>query len=339
MRRAHHHHRITYSAIGFAFGMVCIWVTATSITLPEPSKSDSGARSPSADLPANTRVVTIPKPHTDDDNDDERATALVDTGTSSIPTFPRYLHLHPKPSTTSTTQEDPPYQLLGLGIRTVSFLHIQVYVIGLYIHPKSIPSLQKYLLQRFTSPSTPTSTSTTLLLPNERETLLTHLLDATKNEELWSEILQETGIQTVVRIVPTRNTDFQHLRDAWVRGLTARAQRDREAFGEGEGLGEAVGQFKALFNRGSVPKGREMLLARDGEGKLSVWYEDGKAGEEGRERQKLGEVSDERISRSIWLGYLAGAQVSSEEARRNIIEGIMGLAERPVGTVEGQVHV
>lgn len=93
-----------------------------------------------------------------------------------------------------------------------------------------------------------------------------------------------------------------------------------------------MGDFKALFNRGSVPKGRELLLNRNPRGLLSVWYDDGKNGS-----QRLGEVRDERISRSIWLGYLAGAQVSSEEARRSVVEGVMRFVERPVGTVEGQV--
>ena len=51
----------------------------------------------------------------------------------------------------------------------------------------------------------------------------------------------------------------------------------------------------------------------------------------------LGSVEDERISRLIWLGYLGGKSVSSEAARKEIIDGIMALVERPVGTAAARV--
>jgi hypothetical protein len=94
-----------------------------------------------------------------------------------------------------------------------------------------------------------------------------------------------------------------------------------------------MGEFKKLFNRGSVPKQRELLLARGREGKLAVWYDDGKNG-----AQRLGEVRDERISRAVWLNYLAGKTVASEGARKSIVEGVLEFVERPVGTVATQVH-
>jgi hypothetical protein len=53
----------------------------------------------------------------------------------------------------------------------------------------------------------------------------------------------------------------------------------------------------------------------------------------------LGEVQDERISRAVWLNYLAGKSVASEPARASIVDGIMEFVERPVGTVATQVHV
>jgi hypothetical protein len=89
-----------------------------------------------------------------------------------------------------------------------------------------------------------------------------------------------------------------------------------------------------LMNRGSVPKGKELLLYRDGNGKLVVWYDDGKIG-----AQRLGQVEDERISRAVWLNYVAGKTVASEAARKSIVGGIMEFVERPVGSVATQVHV
>ena len=52
----------------------------------------------------------------------------------------------------------------------------------------------------------------------------------------------------------------------------------------------------------------------------------------------LGAVTDERISRLIVMGYLAGKDVSSEGARRDIVDGVMGLVERPAGTIETKVE-
>ncbi|KAG7142009.1 hypothetical protein HYQ46_007717 [Verticillium longisporum] len=72
-------------------------------------------------------------------------------------------------------------------------------------------------------------------------------------------------------------------------------------------------------------------MLRDDRGALDVLYDDGKG------RQPVGRVEDERVSRLLWLNYLAGKKVASEVARKNIIEGVMEFVERPVGTVATQV--
>lgn len=51
----------------------------------------------------------------------------------------------------------------------------------------------------------------------------------------------------------------------------------------------------------------------------------------------LGGVNDERISRLVWMGYLAGENIASEDARQSVVDGVMDLVERPIGTVETQV--
>jgi hypothetical protein len=51
----------------------------------------------------------------------------------------------------------------------------------------------------------------------------------------------------------------------------------------------------------------------------------------------IGVVEDERVSRALWLNYLAGKKVASEPARQNVVQGIMGFVERPVGTVAAQI--
>jgi Chalcone isomerase like len=258
----------------------------------------------------------------------------IPTGTSTIPTFPKFIHLpttEPPEGPNVLKQAEEEYQLVGLGIRTVSFLSIQVYVVGLYIAVADIAALQERLI-RLVDPVA------TALVPGERQTLRTLLMDPEKGDQIWSEVLKHEGLRTAMRIVPTRNTDFMHLRDGWVRGITGRTQRATQAGNsefDNESFGEAVRDFKGMFGGGarkSVPKGQTLLLARGAKGAMTAWYK-----EDGKPMMQLGAVTDERISRLVWLGYLAGKTVASESARQSIVDGVMEYVERPVGTVAAQV--
>jgi len=298
--------------------MIAIWVTATSIDLEKyppnkPAKLDSGRR---ADDPlvvlGRERKIVVQKLG----EEPEEKSDVVETGTSTVPTFPRVLNFvddarEQAGKIIESWQNDDrlvEYQLMGLGIRTVSFLGIQVYVMGMYVATDDIAALQDALVRKI-APGGST------LVAGEKEKL------------------KDSGVRTLIRIVPCRNTDFHHLRDAWVRSITAKAQANKDEYGD-ERFGKSVADFKALFNRGSVPKQKELLLSRDARGKLAVWYDDGKNG-----AQRLGDLKDERISRIVWLNYLAGTIVASEPARKSIIDGVMEFVERPVGTVATQVQV
>ena len=307
-------------------GMIAIWVTATSIDLPpKAAKMDSGRR---GDDPlvvlGRERKVVVQKLG----EEPEEVVDVVATGTSTVPTFPRILDFCDDGGSGAgpggSDDRLVEYQLVGLGIRTVSFLGIQVYVVGLYVATDDIAALQAALIKKI-DPIAST------LVAGEKEKLKGILYDEKQGEEVWSSVLKESGVRSLMRIVPTRNTDFHHLRDGWVRAITSRAQANKEEFGD-ESFGLAMQNFKALFNRGSVPKQKELLLSRDKKGTLAVWYDDGKNG-----AQRLGQVEDERISRVVWLNYLAGKTVASEGARKSIVEGVMEFVERPVGTVATQV--
>jgi Chalcone isomerase like len=257
----------------------------------------------------------------------------IPTGTSTIPTFPKTIQLSSLAAPSDATIVDSgqqEYQLVGLGIRTVSFFGIQVYVVGLYIAVPDIATLQQRLVKRM-------NPIATTLVRGERQELRELLMDPEKGEEIWNEILKDGGIRTAFRIVPTRNTDFQHLRDGWVRGITGRTQA-RSAAGDksfdDEKFGASINEFKAIWGAGArktAPKGEVLMLTRDAQGRMAAWFE------EKQGSLRLGGVDDERISRLIWLGYLAGKNVSSEGARKSVVEGLMDFVERPVGTVAEQV--
>lgn len=263
-----------------------------------------------------------------------QAIEQVPTGTSSVPKFPKSIHLSGLDSGGAALPDsgEQEYQLVGLGIRTVSFLGIQVYVVGLYVALPDIATLQERLIRT----QDPIATT---LVPGERGKLRGALLDADRSEDIWNDVLKDGGIRSVFRIVPTRGTDFSHLKDGFLRQISGKAQhfaakRNDQTFSD-ESFGQSVNQFKTFFSgapRKNLPKGEILLLGRDARGRLCAWYENPKGN-----RVKFGQIEDERLSRCIWLQYLSGANPSSEDARKNIVEGIMEYVERPVGTVATQV--
>ncbi|KAL2866716.1 chalcone isomerase domain-containing protein [Aspergillus lucknowensis] len=289
----------------------------------------------------------------------------VATGTTSVPYFPSTIRLPRYQEESSSklvsgdeipvatgAEGEEEYQLLGLGVRTVSFLKIQVYVVGLYVAKSDISELQRRLVKTAVHPPGENqvianqvgATSATSLVSSERQRLKELLLDEEKGEDAWNAILKEDGLRTVFRIVPTRNTDFLHLRDGWVRGITSRAQKANakaKVAAEGdanpgefqdEAFGSAMGDFKGLFGGGqrkNVPKGQTLLLIRNARGELDALFSPDSA----KPWRFLGRVLDERLSRLVWMNYLAGKNVSSEDARRSVVDGVMGIVERPVGTL------
>ncbi|KAE8376550.1 chalcone-flavanone isomerase-domain-containing protein [Aspergillus bertholletiae] len=285
----------------------------------------------------------------------------VSTGTSTIPTFPSVIRL-PKALDAGTLKagdeipdsaEDEEYQLLGLGIRTVSFLKIQVYVVGMYVAKSDISELQQRLVRTAVNPpgekegvvDSAGAASATSLVSTERQALKGLLLDGERGDEVWNAVIKGDGLKTAFRIVPTRNTDFLHLRDGWVRGITGRAQKENakakalegaQSEFQDESFGTALNDFKSLFGGGqrkNVPKGQTLLLMRGARGELDALFHPDPA----QPARFLGRVSDERISRLVWLNYLAGKDVSSESARQSVVDGVMGIVERPVGTVVQKV--
>jgi hypothetical protein len=130
-------------------------------------------------------------------------------------------------------------------------------------------------------------------------------------------------------------------------------------------FGQSVAEFKALFGARKLEKGKALLLGRAQDGSLDAWVQEdpsdqekkknkndkavsSAAGASGTAKQDKEEVKSSRmvhlggiekswVSSSIWLGYLAGDKVASEGARRSVVDGMMELVERPIGTVETQV--
>ncbi|KAF7563595.1 hypothetical protein G7046_g498 [Stylonectria norvegica] len=265
---------------------------------------------------------------------DEDGREIVPTGNTTVKLFPRTIEVD-LPSTprsanpiaaSITNNQGTEFTLVGLGTRSVTFIGIEVYVVGFYVATQDIAKLQHYLVKKI-------NPLATTLIPSEKDTLRKALLDPAEGEETWNAILKDSGCRSAFRITPVKDTDFHHLRDGLVRAIGARTGRD-PVYND-EAFGDAMKAFKLIFNRGSVPKRKELLMIRDESGKLLVTYNEGD--DKTPKKTLMGMVDDERLSRLLWLNYLAGKKVASEETRNNVINGVMEFVERPVGTVATQV--
>jgi hypothetical protein len=266
---------------------------------------------------------------------DEDGNEVVPTGNTTVKLFPRTLEVENVGSAGAaagpiaaavTDKHGTEFTLVGLGTRTVTFLGFEVYVVGFYVATQDVEKLQRYLVKKI-------NPLATTLIPSEKENLRKALQDASEGEETWNTLLKDAGCRSAFRIIPVRDTDFPHMRDGLVRAVQARSARNPDY--NDEAFGEAMKHFKVLFQRGQVAKKNELLLIRDGAGKMTITYNDSTRKEP--VKTVLGTVDDERLSRLLWLNYLAGNKVASEEARKNIINGVMEFVERPVGTVATQV--
>jgi hypothetical protein len=313
-------------------------------------------------IAAGDKVIAAPPDSDNPQASDPDAIELVETGTSYVPYFPRTIRLPTDSAGPEAITSDAEYTLLGLGIRKVSFLRVQVYVVGLYVKTADMSTLQNHLINTVN----PTASA---LIPDEKASLRESLLDAEKSNKIWESILNRDGmggVDMAFRVVPCRGTDFKHLQDGWMRGIASRTDEVRRKQAElirqqaaenksislpkpveegefsDESFGVAMKEFRNLFHgKGKAPKGSVIILTRNKSGTLGALYQPIVKGEKQEKMGKsswLGEVRDERVGRLVWLLYLGGENVSSEPARRSIVDGCMEIVERPVGTLETMVH-
>jgi len=392
IRRANAIRKRNWLALGAALSMIAPMLLLRLWDVPEPQRGETRDPDPSrgvvdmvlgpptkTDAPrtiasewqgkkvvvaAGDKIIAAPATSDYPQASDPDAIELVETGTSHVPYFPRTIRLPTDTTGPENIASDAEYQLLGLGIRKVSFLRVQVYVVGLYVKTDDLSQLQNQLIATVN----PTASA---LIPGEKDELRASLLDPQKSIQIWDSILHQDGTSAVdmaFRVVPCRGTDFKHLQDGWMRGIASRTDEVRLRQAEllrqqaiennaitppqpvepteftDESFGLAMKDFKNLFHgKGKAPKGSVIVLARDKRGVLRALYQplaqqsEQHDGSITASSTWLGEVRDPRVGRLVWLLYLGGQTVSSEAARRNIVEGCIGITERPVGTVEAMV--
>ncbi|KAJ9126788.1 hypothetical protein QFC24_001820 [Naganishia onofrii] len=223
--------------------------------------------------------------------------------------------------------------LVGLGVRTVSFLRVKVYSAGFYLDEPTLQSLSKQAeWKSFTA-------DRLVKAGSQAEGELV-------GEELMEKLLSQP-INCAIRIVPTRNTDFGHLRDGFTRALLARQKRaaqdgkikpedeevtvnpcvavecilgadDPRYHVRQQRIDASIQKFKSFFPSSSVPKGKELLLVKTAQNSLAVEFE-GKT---------LGTLQDAWVATEMMVAYFANKNVISaplkEDVARNLESTIRG---------------
>ena len=202
--------------------------------------------------------------------------------------FPLYM----PPPASFAGQTEPRLRLVGLGVRTVSFLRVRVYVAALYLDESKLDAT---------------------------------LSSATLEQHMGS--LLDNGTAAVIRIVPVRNTDFNHLRDGFIRALQARLKlalksSHLESGSQAEtSFTTAVEQVKQSFPRGSVPKGSPLdlvVLPAKGSGATKLNFEyDG---------QIFGGVESKSgftVARELVLAYFADKGEISAPLKKSVEQALL----------------
>ncbi|KAF8981919.1 Altered inheritance of mitochondria protein 18 mitochondrial [Entomortierella lignicola] len=193
------------------------------------------------------------------------------------------------------SEDGSPARLLGLGVRKITFLQVQVYVIGLYLKEsdlddhnsrfRALPEIQKF--QRTDKISSDTAFRAVVLTP----------------------------IELIMRIVPVRNTNGPHLRDGFTKNLTQAAKEQQLSEPDNEEAMEGIMEFKALFPKGKINSNQALIFRKSPNGTMTVQLDD----------EVLGTIKNKWLIENFFLGYLRGDHPISEKARDSIGQGIQDL--------------
>ncbi|OZJ05624.1 hypothetical protein BZG36_01501 [Bifiguratus adelaidae] len=180
--------------------------------------------------------------------------------------------------------------LVGLGVRKVSFLKVNVYVVGLYISEKDLSRLRG-------------STSWKGFRTE----------DFLESNRLAEQLLNEP-IDLTIRVEPIRTTNGAHLRDGFTRSLLQRLHDQSTDMSEDEerDIILAIQEFKNLFPKTVVKPGSAFLFTRKSNGVLRLTFQD----------NTVGDIPSSWLSKQFFLGYLGKEKPNSEGARKDIAAGL-----------------
>ncbi|KAL7664367.1 Altered inheritance of mitochondria protein 18, mitochondrial [[Candida] zeylanoides] len=206
------------------------------------------------------------------------------------------------------------FELLGWGVRSVTFLGVKVYGIGLYVAAPDVALAARIVRQNAEAAALSAA-------PSAAPTLAAVLADPERSTAFVAQLL-DAHVRFSVRICPVRNTDFTHLKDGLIKSILSHplAKADSPLR---ERVGNGLDQLRSVFqgHKGSVPKNHVLWLEILTNGQLAVSYEDTKRGE----LRALGQVQEPAVAKVLFLSYMSGRKPLSEPLRKSCNDGFMRL--------------
>jgi hypothetical protein len=180
------------------------------------------------------------------------------------------------------------FRLVAWGVRTVSFLRIQVYNVGLYIPESQVDVLPTYSLS-----------------------------DA--GGDPWPALIRIYSYPLLLRIIPVRNTDYAHLRDGFVRSTQSRLTKYADEDVRKGLVEDSVTMFKALFPKSKMKKGEVLSIVQKGP-ELRLYGGD-------HMEEDMGSVKNDDLARGLMSAYLVGDNVVSPDLKKKLSAKLTEIAD------------
>jgi len=148
------------------------------------------------------------------------------------------------------SEDGSPARLLGMGVRKITFLKVQVYVVGLYAKASDLDDHNS----RFRA------------LPEVQKFQRT---DMDSSDTAFKALVQ-APVELILRIAPVKNTNGPHLRDGFTRNLTQAAKDQKLNEPDNEEAMEGIMQFKNLFPKGKINVGQALLFRKSPDGSMTI---------------------------------------------------------------------
>lgn len=231
--------------------------------------------------------------------------------------FARLLRSPLAPHSALISAQGPLLELVGTGVRTVSFLGIRVYTVGFYVEKRQLDLIrqgrashgwQGYEPQRLLA-------ATTTSEGGERadgDALVGALIAPSTS----SERTQSTGLgaQVAVQIVPLRSTSLTHLRDGFARAILGRLGAPSAAGSaqDDEGAFNSLTMLKSFFPARPLAKGTPLSVFGDpSSGALAFYVSPPAPSSSDLEPEHLGTVVAPRAMRELFLSYFSTPEPSA----------------------------
>ncbi|QLG75084.1 hypothetical protein HG535_0H04110 [Zygotorulaspora mrakii] len=235
--------------------------------------------------------------------DDQDTTVNVDNSVSPFPT-----KLGPPEYPVSAK-----YVLLGYGARSVTFVSFRVYALGVYIAEQDRHLIPNVLNSKFLS----TAFIDTDPSKSHQENVKEAMSDPKKSSILIDNLL-DSGARMLVKITPVRNTDFNHLRDGFVKSVL----NHPEAKNNQEVLSAGLEELRKAFTlKGKVAKNDDLIVELQANGGLQLSYYDRKRGHV----TLLGRVNQQLVGKYLFSQYMSGPKPLSPSAKDSVASHIVAL--------------